>query len=417
MHRTDLTGLIDSLGPAAFYEKTRELLAAGTLSPDDFSLRRLAEACGLFGGAGGAGDRGVADGLAALREAAAGPDGGPERPTAARLSEQAPAARTDLFRVVTAELLARKVAEGYDAAAGLIGDSLVTVVKATGRGAKIAGFTATAGPVEVPEGHDYEESTFAEKFVTSEESKNGRILSVTEELIAFDQTGEIFRRALRLGEGLRQERERTIVRAVADADPAAPVYRPNGVGEALYAADGSNRNLIGPANATSPDHAAAVPLEDWAALDAARGYRATEVLDDRVDGRRRPILAPATQVLVPESLAGTARGIVEATEIRRTVHNGDGDGVTTVSGNPHRRLEVLSSPFLDELGAAGRRDWYLGDFRKQFVWTEVWPVQTFLQRSDGPAAFERDVALRVKARYFGGVACTDTAFVTKVIGG
>ena len=408
MHRTDLTGLIDSLGPAAFYEKTRELLTAGTLSPDDFSLRRLAEACGLFGGAG---DRGVADGLAALREAAAGPTGGPGRPTAALLAEQAPGARTDLFRVVTAELLARKVAEGYDAAAGLIGDSLVTVVKATGRGAKIAGFTATAGPVEVPEGHDYEESAFAEKFVTSEESKNGRILSVTEELIAFDQTGEVFRRALRLGEGLRQERERTIVRAVADAEPGKPVYRPHGTGEALYAADGSNRNLIGPANATSPEHADAVPLADWAALDAARAYRATEVLDDRVDGQRRPVLAPATQVLVPESLAGTARGIVEATEIRRTV-----DGVTTVSGNPHRRLEVLSSPFLDELGAAGRRDWYLGDFKKQFVWTEVWPVQTFLQRSDGPAAFERDVALRVKARYFGGVAATDTAFVTKVIG-
>ncbi|QDT15130.1 phage major capsid protein [Alienimonas californiensis] len=410
MQRTDLAGLIDSLGPAAFYEKTRDLLTAGTLTPDDFSLRRLAEACGIFGSPsfGGPGDRGVSDGLAALREAAAGPDRAP----VALLSEHAPGARTDLFRVVTAELLARKVAEGYDAAAGLIGDALVTVVKATGRGAKIAGFTATASPTTIPEGHKYEESTFAEKFVTSEESKQGRILSVTEELIAFDQTGEVFRRAVRLGEGLRQERERTIVRAVADAEPGKPVYRPGGVGETLYAADGSNRNLIGPANTTSPTHASALPLDDWAALDAARGYRATEVLDDRVDGQRRPILAPATQVLVPESLAGTARGIVEATEIRRTV-----DGTTTVSGNPHRRLEVLSSPFLDELGAEGRRDWYLGDFRKQFVWTEVWPVQTFLQRSDGPAAFERDVALRVKARYFGGVSATDTAFVTKVLGG
>ena len=105
--------------------------------------------------------------------------------------------------------------------------------------------------------------------------------------------------------------------------------------------------------------------------------------------------------------------MVEATEVRRTA----ADGTVTVSGNPHRRLEVLSSPFLDELGEAGRRDWYLGDFKRQFVWTEVWPVQTFLQRSDGPAAFERDVALRVKARYFGGVSATDTAFVTKVVGG
>ena len=402
MYRTDLPGLIDSLGPAAFYEKARALLDAGDLTPDDFSLRRLAEACGVLGGPRAA--------FAALREAADAAD--PARPPAALLSETAPAARTDLFRVVTAELLARKVTEGYDAAAGLIGDRLVSVVRANGRNAKLAGFTATAGPTDVPEGHDYEESTFAEKFVTSEEAKRGRILSVTEELIYFDRTGEVYRRAVRLGEGLRQERERTIVRAVADAEPGRPVYRPSGVGTPLYQTDGSHRNLIGPNNTTSPDHAAAVPLEDWAALDKVRAYRATEVLDDRVDGDPRPVLAPARQVLVPESLAGTARGIVDATEVRRT----SGDEVT-VSGNPHRGLEVLSSPFLDELGAAGRRDWYLGDFPKQFVWTEIWPVQTFLQRSESAAAFERDVALRVKARYYGGVSATDTAFVTKVAGG
>ena len=401
MHRTDLSGLIDSLGPAAFYDRARDLLDAGDLAPDDFSLRRLAEACGVLGGPAGAN-------FAALKE-----DRG-DGPPAALLAESAPAARTDLFRVVTAELLARKVSEGYAAAAGLIGDSLVTVVRANGRGSKIAGFTALAGPTDVPEGHDYEESTFAEKFVTSSEAKRGRILSVSEELIYFDQTGEVYRRAVRLGEGLRQERERTIVRAVADAESAAhPVYRPGGVGVPLYAADGSHRNRVGPGNTTSPGYADAVPLADWAALDAARAYRATEVLDDRVDGERRPVLAPATQVLVPESLAGTARGVVEATEIRRT----NAAGETTVAGNPHRRLEVLSSPFLDELGPAGRRDWYLGDFKRQFVWTEVWPVQTFLQRSDGPAAFERDVALRVKARYFGGVSATDTAFVTRIAGG
>ena len=407
MHRTDLPGLIDSLGPAQFYEKCRSLLDAGDLSPDDFSLRRLAEACGVLGGGRAA--------FAALREAT--DRAGDGRPAAALLSETAPAARTDLFRVVTAELLARKVTAGYDAAAGLIGDRLVTVVKADSRGAKLAGFTATAGPADVPEGHAYEESQFGEKYVTSEEAKRGRILSVTEELIYFDRTGEVYRRAVRLGEGLRQDRERTIVRAVADAEPGKPVYRPNGEGVPLYAADGSRRNLVGPNNTTSPDHAAAVPLSDWAALDAARAYRATEVLDDRVDGEPRPILAPARQVLVPETLAGTARGIVDATEVRRTVSRDGGGGEVTVGGNPHRGLEVLSSPFLDELGAAGRRDWYLGDFPRQFVWTEVWPVQTFLQRGESAAAFDRDVALRVKARYYGGVACTDTAFVTKVVGG
>jgi hypothetical protein len=50
------------------------------------------------------------------------------------------------------------------------------------------------------------------------------------------------------------------------------------------------------------------------------------------------------------------------------------------------------------------------------VWTEIWPVQTFLQKNDSEAAFERDVVLRVKARYFGGISAVDTVFVTKVDG-
>ena len=79
-------------------------------------------------------------------------------------------------------------------------------------------------------------------------------------------------------------------------------------------------------------------------------------------------------------------------------------------------VEVLSSPFLDEQGGEAAYDWYLGDFKKQFVWTEIWPVQTFLQRAESEAAFERDVVLRVKVRYFGGISAVDTVGVTKVDG-
>src|SRR5690606_34367920 len=105
----------------------------------------------------------------------------------------------------------------------------------------------------------YEESSFTEKCVTTDEAKRGRILSINEELIAFDQTGEINRRARQLGFYLRQERERTIVRAVTDADAADGryVYRPNGTGTSLYKSDGSLRNYVGVGNTTSTDYNAA----------------------------------------------------------------------------------------------------------------------------------------------------------------
>jgi len=400
MHGTSLASLIESHGPAGFYRKVVDLLNEKQLTPDDFSYYELADACGVL------------PRLRSLRDSALA--GNAALPVEALLAESNPGVGTNLFQVVTGELIGRKVIEGYEDDAGFIGDRLVSVMPSRLRRTKIAGFRALAGPTEVAEGHPYEESTFEEKYVTTQESKQGRILSINEELIAFDQTGEINRRAMALGYYLRQERERTIIRAVTDADAAAGrhVYRPSGQGQTLYAADGSLRNYIGGTNTTSPDFAAAIPLEDWTDIEEVLHYRATEVRDDRVDGDQRPILAPVRQLLVPEALRGTARSIVHSTEIHVTTS----DGETRFANPVHGMVEVLSSPFIDEQGGTAGSDWYLGDFPRQFVWTEIWPVQTLLQRADSEAAFERDVVLRVKARYYGGISAVDTVFVTKVSG-
>lgn len=399
MHGTDLKSLIASHGPAGFHDKVVRLLNENQLTPDDFSYYELADACGVLSN------------LRSMRESASRMA---SQPWPTLLSESNPGVGAHLFQVVTGELIGRKVIEGYEDDAGFIGHKLATVVPSRLRSTRIAGFTALAGPTEVAEGHPYEESTFNEKYVTSLESKQGRILSINEELIAFDQTGEIHRRAIALGYYLRQERERTIVRAVTDADVGSGqyVYRPSGVGEALYPTDGSHRNYIGSGNTTSTGFASAIPLVDWTDIDAVLNYRATQVKDDRIDGTQRPIVVPARQLLVPEALRGTARSIVHSTEITTTSSAGE-----TRQANPlHGLVEVLSSPFVDEQGGAALTSWYLGDFRKQFAWTEIWPVQTFLQRSESEAAFERDVVLRVKARYFGGISAIDTLFVTKVTG-
>ena len=397
MQGTSLHTLIESHGPQGFYQKVCQLLNERQITPDDFSYYELADACGVL------------PKLRSLRESI--PD---EGSLTHLLSESSPGVSSTLFQVVTGELIGRKVIEGYEDDSGFIGDKLVTTMPSRIRNSRIAGFTALSGPTEVPEGHPYEESSFEEKYVTSLESKQGRILSINEELIAFDQTGEINRRATALGYYLRQERERTIVRAVTDADASSGkyVYRPGGTGQTLYNTDGSNRNWIGSGNTTSTAFNAPVPLEDWTDVEEALHYRATEVVDDRIDGDQRPLVVPARHLLIPEALRGTARRIVNSTEITVTTV----DNETRFANPVHGMVEVLSSPFLDEQGGQAVNDWFIGDFRRQFVWTEIWPVQTFLQRSESESAFERDVVLRVKARYYGGISAVDTMFVTKVDG-
>jgi hypothetical protein len=403
MIRQDLRQLRESLGPRGFYESLRSLLDEGELKPHDFSLRQLWEAC--------VGPTHLTLPSHAARQRVYVTDVG----QLAALHSEADLG-TNLFQTITGALISRRVIDAYNQTDGFIGDQLVTVEPSAVKNEKIAGFTALQGPKEVLEGMPYEEASFGDKYVTTVESKKGRILSITEEAIHFDQTGELLRRAARIGEATRLEREKTIVRGVVDADYAAStsgVYRPNGTLEPLYPTNGSNYNYVGAGNtASGSPYNAAVALEDWTDIDFIRRYHATQVKDDRHGPETgEPIVWMPRILLVPKAKELTALRIVTATSI--IMATGD-DTQRTEFRNPFGGVyTVLASPFLDALSAD---DWYLGDFRRQFIWKEIWPVQVFRQTRDGDADFDRDVVARYKVRYYGGINALDEKYVVKVDG-
>lgn len=395
-----------AVGLAKLRDWTRHLLQDKKATPEQFSIRGLGLACGLIDPYHES--ESLQEGFAMARST--------ERVRPEKLfHESNPGLHTNAFQVIVGDLISTKVIEGYNMDSdGMIGERLVMTQNVKMRNTKIAGFTAIGGPTEVKEGQPYDETGFEEKYVTTREAKKGRIVSLNEELILMDQTGEIMRRAMGLGMATRQERERTIIRGVIDADSStSPVYRPTGTGETLYNTDGSNYNYIGSGNTTSSSFATASALQDWTDIDLIRLYRATEVKDDRIDGTARAIagLNSGCILLVPEALRGKADYIYNATEIRSDATNER----TKLAGNPIRSVvsEVLSSPFIDEVNAA---DYFLGKFNRQFVWTEIWPVQTFTQGGDSEAAFERDTTFRYKVRYYGGISATDSIWVTKIDG-
>jgi hypothetical protein len=326
-------------------------------------------------------------------------------------TESNPGLATNAFQVITNELISSKVIEGYNLDNGYIGDRLVQVMKAKMRNQRITGFRALNGPDEVLEGHPYTETGFTEKYVTTSEAKKGRIVSINEELIVFDQTGEINRRAMMVGDYIRQEREKTIVRGVLDKNNT--VYRPKGQPTALYVA--AHMNYIGTGGVTGFDSAS--PFQDVTDLDHVMTYRATKVVDDRVDGTPEPIgglNGPQNVLLVPTALSGLAYDVLNGGIVRSP----NGTNFATFATNSPGRArgmvgDILHSPYVD---AESLVDWYYGNFQRQFVWTEIWPLQTFTQGKDSEAAFSNDVVMRVKARYYGGISATDTVYVTKVKG-
>ncbi|KKL65485.1 hypothetical protein LCGC14_2154490, partial [marine sediment metagenome] len=205
MLRADnIRGLVNEHGVAGYLQIQADLLEGRetpngrkvTRRPDEFSIRALWE--GLVGP--------VEDTLAF----AAGLNG-------KGYVEIQEAISSTGFSSAIGQLLAAKLIEGYDSP-GFIGDELVETMPSSLRGERLAGFTALQGPKPVGELAQYEDSTFTDKFVGTRETKRGRLLSISEEAVVFDQTGQILLLASRLGEIARQERERRIVRAVIDAD-------------------------------------------------------------------------------------------------------------------------------------------------------------------------------------------------------
>ncbi len=315
-------------------------------------------------------------------------------------------------------LIAAKVMEAYQATA-MIGDQLVTPMPSKLKQERIVGFTSLEGPTEVPEGMPYQESGFQEKYVTTDTAKKGRILEITEEAIFFDQTGQILMRAQRLGEMTAEERELTILSGVIDVGSGAPgykdIYRPSGAAAALYSAGNSNYYS-----------ATALTGTDWTNIDTILQFAAANLKDDRaIVAERLPIIFNPKVILVARKKMASFARILAATSQR----SGDitsGAGTQEVGPSIVNQiapgLRLLSTPLLDYLaGIAGSRysqadDWFIGDFQRQFIWQEIWPLQTLRARQDDEASFRRDVVARFKVRYFGGVAALDNKYVIKARG-
>ena len=301
------------------------------------------------------------------------------------------------FATIIGQLIFNEVIQGYDQP-GFIGDLLVRNVPGNTRVQQVPGFTAAQGPDRLKEGEPYREKSFTEKFVTTNAEKVGGIISVTEELITEDKTGQLLDRAFEIGEATRQEKEETILEAVLGV---TNIYKPNGVAETLY--DATNQNLL-PSNA----------LADWESINETRKYHAQNVKDDREGGGAKPIIWMPNTILCGTELELTASRIISTVQTREIAN---GREFINAGNSISSNLRALSSPLVDGILTAGsgftNTDWYLGQFDRQFRWLDIWPLGTFQQGANSDAAFDRDIVSRYKVRYLGGIYAVDQRFVVR----
>ena len=121
------------------------------------------------------------------------------QPEECSIKDFAEAMDTTHFPKAVGALINKKLIGAYDAFPG-IGKGLVTTVPSNKQTETVVGFDEVDTPDVVSEGMPYGETGFGEKYVTATNYKYGRLISVTEETIKFDQTGQILQRAKKIGE-------------------------------------------------------------------------------------------------------------------------------------------------------------------------------------------------------------------------
>lgn len=308
------------------------------------------------------------------------------------------------FPTITGLLISSKVLEGYNQPQ-FIGKGLTTNIPSKHVSERMAGFGEPENVEEVKEGGEYQESDLGERFVTTEATKKGRLISVTEEMVYFDQTGQVLARAAKLGGRAALDKDKSILKGILEGAAADYCYRPSGSETAIYTTAKKTLYLNN-------------ELVDYTDIENAEDY-----LGDQTDDKGEAIVTLANAILVANAKVFTARRVINATEVS---YEGPAmalpsDSIVTKGSNPVKKVPIFSSPLVHQLlvaagiaAATAKKTWWYGDFKGQFYWQEIWPIQTFRRKmKETDTGFTRDIVAQFKVRHYGGVFAGGDKYVVK----
>jgi len=302
------------------------------------------------------------------------------------------------FPLVTGKLLSKKIMKAYNDHPR-VGDQLCETFTSKLEIDRIPGFS-TKGAIEIvqPGGPYQHTGVIEEKWVQIVGQKYGKILDITEETLMFDQTGQIIRRAGQIGKDAAIYREKMIMNTIQDIAGYYAWY----VGNA--AATSVTRTALYSTSTTAP-HRTSNQITN-ALVNHTDINAAVVLLGLMTDEKGDPIAVGPKILLVPVALDMVANQIYKSTVII---------GGANAQPNPFAgRFQVISSPYLD---AQSSIIWYLGDFKSQFLWKEVIPLQVITRKDDkNDMAWERDVKAQFKIRFYGDCKATDYNQVIKSTG-
>lgn len=295
--------------------------------------------------------------------------------------------------IILANLISKKIIDAYEAYPQQ-GLKLVEVVPSSLKEEVVVGWTAVGQLAEVKEDDEYEEAIPPdEKYVRIVHKKYGKLLSVTEETIKFDQTQQFLRRASMIGERGAQFLDKTIMQGVLDIN--SNVYNKG----SLYASPSSTGGTNGNA---------------WTGADTALGSAGWEkahfTLHEKTDEQSEPIWVAGDR---PQMVV-SPRQVPTAIKLRQ----GDYGNIGTANLDlnvAQNMFDIVESAYFSSL--ANNVSWLYGAFKRQFQWDEIFPLQVFSRSGqETEDGFKRDIVQQFKVRLYGGIGATDYRYVNYMQG-
>lgn len=360
-----------------------EALEGRQLTPEDFSVRELAEAfCG----------REWVDNLHPKRGRFA---------DRALLEADAAAVGYSQFSNITGQIFFTAIKDAYNAEEFVFSKIVPEKQSDILDMEKVPGLSEIGDEAEVvQESSPYPYVGFSEDYIEiAAKTKRGMICALTKEMVFGDRTGLALQRAKGVGKFLGLNKEKRIIDCAIDENAGAKSaalgghrYHWKGTSYATYQASTPWANIK-----TSNG------LADWTDIDNA--WQLLAAMVDPYTGE--PILIQPRDLIVTSQNLWIASRLLGATEIR----SGDitsGAGTQTIGPNPVKTiagdLRLVSSRLLTAR-AATDTDWWLGNLAEAFAYFVNWGLETEEAPSNSRDAFERDIVMQVKASER-GVAAT-----------
>ncbi len=287
------------------------------------------------------------------------------------------------FPNISGEILSAAMIEGYnmfptDAM------NLVRVVPSNMKTELSAGWTPVGAIRPIKEKGNYEEVEAPdEKVVLTDNNKHGGVISLTREAIKFDKTQQLVGKARGIGTEAARYKSQLILEGVIDKN--SNVY--------------NRGTLYTGANARS-------------GADSALGTTGYEKADlalmNMVDERSNPIwvLGDRQVMMVPTALKSLAW------KLKNNEYGPAGTALGNDKNYAQNQFDIVVNPYQTNTAR-----WHLGAFARQFVWFEVWPLETFFRTgSEHEDGFFRDVVVQAKVGFFGGVGALDNKYVIQNAG-